>query len=190
MYSAGLVLGFSMVATDNVRYDVEDAFAGAREVLQKLSSTSPRSEHYYDVLSRLADAITKHRQKRASESRLLYPGLVTELLTFDSGTGDRAGQWHKTLDTIYDYGADIRCPQASATSSMGSGLQSSEVSESAMMPADTATNGACSAGPAGPASVADEAWPTATDESWEAFAMQLSETFPLGAGYEQLFANA
>ncbi|KAK5116839.1 hypothetical protein LTR85_009099 [Meristemomyces frigidus] len=194
-YSAGLVLGFSMVVSDHVRYDVEEAFASAREVLQKLSSSSPQSEHYYDVLSRLADAIAKYRQRRASESRQKHPELVTELLTFESGANT------STVDLL---GSQT---QPKSPSALAGNIQQLDASHGF----GNASTAHTTSNPIGSHSVPGHSGhmmdPTGVptyenlhgarmdfdtgdaDGSWEAFAMQLSQTFPFDSGLEQLFQD-
>ncbi|KAJ6441094.1 Fungal specific transcription factor [Purpureocillium lavendulum] len=101
VFAAGLVLGFEIFAKRSIDYDIESAFGGARDVLNFLATQSPQAAHYYEILTLLANAITKQREKIASKGRSRY---VSRLFTLDSGDaergegtaagpGDRSGEW-------------------------------------------------------------------------------------------------
>ncbi|KIX00330.1 uncharacterized protein Z518_10469 [Rhinocladiella mackenziei CBS 650.93] len=83
MFAAGLVLGFSMFAQREARYDMDESFNGAREVLKKLSEHSPQAEHYYEILTGFADAIQRHRQHLSREKRRSNNRYVNQILTLD-----------------------------------------------------------------------------------------------------------
>ena len=90
MFAAGLILGFSMFAQGETKFEMDAAFNGAREVLKKLSENSPQAEHYYEILTGFADAIQRHRQHLSREKRRSNNKYVSQLLTLDvnpSGTG-------------------------------------------------------------------------------------------------------
>ncbi|KIV95395.1 hypothetical protein PV10_03059 [Exophiala mesophila] len=83
MFAAGLVIGFSMFAQAEPKFEMDEAFNGAREVLKKLSPHSPQAEHYYEILTGFADAIQRHRQHLAREKRRSQNKYVNQILTFD-----------------------------------------------------------------------------------------------------------
>lgn len=82
MFAAGLVLGFSMFARAE-RFDMDDAFHGAREVLKKLAEHSPQAEQYYEILTAFADAIQRHRQHLSREKRRAKNKYVNQILKMD-----------------------------------------------------------------------------------------------------------
>ena len=83
MFAAGLVLGFSMFAQGDSRYDMDDSFGNAREVLRSLSAQSPQAEHYYEILTGFADVIQRRRQRLSRGNRSNKNKYVDQILTFD-----------------------------------------------------------------------------------------------------------
>ncbi len=83
MFAAGLVLGFSMFAQGESRFDMDSSFHGVREVLQMLSEHSPKAEHYYEILTGFADAIQRHRQLLSREKRRSNNKYVHQILTLE-----------------------------------------------------------------------------------------------------------
>ncbi|OAL23608.1 hypothetical protein AYO22_06185 [Fonsecaea multimorphosa] len=83
VFAAGLVLGFSMFAQAESRFDMDDSFHNAREVLRNLSIHSPQAEHYYEILSGFADVIQRHRQHLSREKRRYKNKYVDQILTLD-----------------------------------------------------------------------------------------------------------
>ncbi|KAH0842483.1 putative Fungal specific transcription factor [Fonsecaea pedrosoi] len=83
VFAAGLVLGFSMFALSESRFDMDDSFNNAREVLRNLSLQSPQAEHYYEILSGFADVILRHRQHLSREKRRFKNKYVDQILTLD-----------------------------------------------------------------------------------------------------------
>ncbi|RDW68204.1 hypothetical protein BP5796_08861 [Coleophoma crateriformis] len=196
IYSAGLVLGFSLVTSADIRYDVEEAFSGARDVLQKLSQSSPRTEHYYDVLHRLNEAITKYRQKLANESRKKHTSLVTELLTIEVNAPVYAGQQRtETPDhrdghshvyaSTNDREQDVRVNGNELPNHHNgphSDMDKSVASDTNAWAAyDHNLPGLPMAFGAGDT---DD-----TEAAWDSFAMQISQSFPIDNGFGQLFDN-
>jgi hypothetical protein len=68
-----------MFATREMDFEIEEAFAGAREILQMLSLRSAQAAHYYEILTLLSDAITEQRQKQTNRSRGYYVGRIFSL---------------------------------------------------------------------------------------------------------------
>ncbi|KUL87911.1 hypothetical protein ZTR_03952 [Talaromyces verruculosus] len=68
VFAAGLILGFSLFAYDDVesRNETESAFQSARHVLQNLANLSPQAKQYDEILTSFAEAIIKHRQQTSS----------------------------------------------------------------------------------------------------------------------------
>jgi hypothetical protein len=83
MFAAGLVIGFSMFAQAEPKFEMDESFNGAREVLKKLSDHSPQAEHYYEILTGFADAIQRHRQHLAREKRRSQNKYVNQILKLD-----------------------------------------------------------------------------------------------------------
>ncbi|EXJ53745.1 uncharacterized protein A1O5_12994 [Cladophialophora psammophila CBS 110553] len=83
VFAAGLVLGFSMFVQGESRFDMDDSFNNAREVLRNLSVHSPQAEHYYEILSGFADVIQRHRQHLSREKRRFKNKYVDQILTLD-----------------------------------------------------------------------------------------------------------
>lgn len=54
-------------------------------MLNFLATQSPQAAHYYEILTLLANAIAKQREKIASKGRSRY---VSRLFTFDGGDAD------------------------------------------------------------------------------------------------------
>ena len=84
MFAAGLVLGFSMFAHGDSRFDMDDSFSNAREVLRSLSIQSPQAEHYYEILTGFADVIQRRRQSLSLGERRSRNKYVDQILTFDN----------------------------------------------------------------------------------------------------------
>ncbi|ODA77588.1 hypothetical protein RJ55_07217 [Drechmeria coniospora] len=78
VFAAGLVLGFEIFAKRSIDYDIESAFGGARDVLQFLAGQSPQAGHYHEILTLLANAVAKQRERIASKGRSRY---VSKLFT-------------------------------------------------------------------------------------------------------------
>lgn len=85
MFAAGLVIGFSMFAQIEPKFEMDESFNGAREVLKKLAAHSPQAEHYFEILTGFADAIQRHRQHLAREKRRSQNKYVNQILTLDVG---------------------------------------------------------------------------------------------------------
>lgn len=71
-------------------HDTENAFVATRDVLNKFSCFSPQAEHYYDVLSSFAEAITQRRKQVAEDRRRATSQYLDQILTINfSGGQDR-----------------------------------------------------------------------------------------------------
>ncbi|KHO02124.1 uncharacterized protein MAM_01125 [Metarhizium album ARSEF 1941] len=79
VFAAGLVLGFEIFAKRSVEFDIEAAFAGARDILNFLAVQSPQAGHYYEILTLLSNAIAKQRQNVASTGRSRYVSRIFTL---------------------------------------------------------------------------------------------------------------
>lgn len=94
MFAAGLVIGFSMFAQAEPKFEMDESFNGAREVLKKLSDHSPQAEHYYEILTGFADAIQRHRQHLAREKRKSQNKYVNQILRLDMNNQPGLGNHH------------------------------------------------------------------------------------------------
>ena len=72
-------MGFEIFAKRSIDYDIESAFGGARDVLNFLATQSPQAGHYYEILTLLANAIAKQREKIASKGRSRYVSKIFTL---------------------------------------------------------------------------------------------------------------
>lgn len=73
-----------MFAQGESRFDMDDSFSNAREVLRSLSANSPQAEHYYEILTGLADVIQRRRQHLSRGNRPSRNKYVDQILTFDT----------------------------------------------------------------------------------------------------------
>jgi hypothetical protein len=72
-----------MFARGESRFDMDDAFSNAREVLRSLSAESPQAEHYYEILTGFADVIQRRRQHMSRGNRPSKTKYVDQIMTFD-----------------------------------------------------------------------------------------------------------
>ncbi|ATY64916.1 Fungal specific transcription factor [Cordyceps militaris] len=86
VFAAGLILGFDMFAKRELDFEIENAFSGAKEVLDLIAEQSAQAAHYAEILGRLSSAIAEQRRKTASQGR---SKLVSRLFPFggDAETG-------------------------------------------------------------------------------------------------------
>ncbi|EJP70997.1 Zn(II)2Cys6 transcription factor [Beauveria bassiana ARSEF 2860] len=84
VFAAGLILGFDMFAKRELDFEIESAFAGAREILDFIAEQSSQAAHYAEILGLLSSAIAEQRRKTASQGR---SKLVSRLF---SSSGDDA----------------------------------------------------------------------------------------------------
>ncbi|KAM0742903.1 hypothetical protein ACQRIT_003080 [Beauveria bassiana] len=84
VFAAGLILGFDMFAKRELDFEIENAFAGAREILDFIAEQSSQAAHYAEILGLLSSAIAEQRRKTASQGR---SKLVSRLF---SSSGDDA----------------------------------------------------------------------------------------------------
>jgi hypothetical protein len=71
-----------MFAKREIDFEIEVAFASARELLKMLSIQSAQAAHYFEILVLLSDVITNQRQKLASQTnrnRSDYVGRIFSL---------------------------------------------------------------------------------------------------------------
>ncbi|TGO31215.1 hypothetical protein BPAE_0001g01110 [Botrytis paeoniae] len=81
LFSAGLVLGFSLLVEGEAPTHIHRSFDHACTVLKKLARLSPQAEQYHDILLRFSTAINLYRQqllKAQKESNNVY---VEKLMT-------------------------------------------------------------------------------------------------------------
>jgi len=70
VFAAGLLIGFSLFASNSIDALSQTAYSNAQSVLQQLSFESPQAKHYHDILNDFADAIAAyHRQKLNKKQR-------------------------------------------------------------------------------------------------------------------------
>ncbi|KAJ3497433.1 hypothetical protein NLG97_g1901 [Lecanicillium saksenae] len=82
VFAAGLILGFDMFSKRELDFEIENAFSGARQILDFISEQSSQAAHYAEILGLLSSAIAKQRRKTASQGR---SKLVTRLFASDGG---------------------------------------------------------------------------------------------------------
>ncbi|KAK6615709.1 hypothetical protein H4I95_00861 [Botrytis cinerea] len=81
LFSAGLVLGFSLLVEGEAPTHIHRSFDHACTVLKKLARLSPQAEQYHDILLRFSTAINLYRQqllKTQKDSNNVY---VEKLMT-------------------------------------------------------------------------------------------------------------
>ncbi|OCT46039.1 putative Fungal specific transcription factor [Cladophialophora carrionii] len=115
IFAAGLVLGFSMFAQGDSRFDMDDSFSNAREVLRSLSAESPQAEHYYEILMGFADVIQRRRQHLSRGRRSSRNKYVDQILTFDVTPSASRSQSTLSPGTPQSRGPGQGMPDASAT---------------------------------------------------------------------------
>ena len=72
-----------MFAQGESRFDMDDSFSNAREVLRSLAPESPQAQHYDEILTGFADVIQRRRQHLSRGSRPSKNKYVDQILTFD-----------------------------------------------------------------------------------------------------------
>ena len=88
VFAAGLLIGFSLFASDATDPDAQSAFNHAQTVLHYLSELSPQAKHYHEILTDFSAAISKyHRQKLNKKKRTTNQYLDH---IFDLGTGSHS----------------------------------------------------------------------------------------------------
>ncbi|PCH06598.1 Transcription factor [Penicillium occitanis (nom. inval.)] len=112
VFAAGLILGFSLFAYDDVesRNETESAFQSARHVLQNLANLSPQAKQYDEILTSFAEAIVKHRQQTSSARQKIADRYIDCVLDIgatttmepqhhrqrrSTDTGDYPGTWEQ-----------------------------------------------------------------------------------------------
>ncbi|KAJ8069971.1 hypothetical protein OCU04_000377 [Sclerotinia nivalis] len=84
LFSAGLVLGFSLLVGGEAPAHIRESFDHACTVLKRLARLSPQADQYFDILSRFHTAIELYRQqmlKAQKESSNVY---VEKLMSIGS----------------------------------------------------------------------------------------------------------
>ncbi|GAB7353464.1 hypothetical protein MBLNU459_g3923t2 [Dothideomycetes sp. NU459] len=81
LFAAGLILGFSLYVLGDGRSDIDTAFAGLLEVLNRLSHSSPQAQQYFDILTSFMDAIEMRRRHLASNARQTNKPYVDKVFT-------------------------------------------------------------------------------------------------------------
>jgi hypothetical protein len=81
IFAVALILGFAMFAKRKIDFEIEVAFAGARELLEMLSLRSAQAAHYFEILVLLSDVITEQRQKLASQTNRSRSGYVGRIFS-------------------------------------------------------------------------------------------------------------
>ncbi|EED22426.1 C6 transcription factor, putative [Talaromyces stipitatus ATCC 10500] len=122
-FAAGLILGFSLFAYDDVesRTETESAFQSARHVLRYLANLSPQAMQYHEILTSFAEAIVKHRQQTSSARQriadryidcVLDIGMTTSMSSIHHRRGrstDR-GEYPDTCEQLPQASAQMRSP--------------------------------------------------------------------------------
>jgi hypothetical protein len=130
---------------------MESAFTGVRDVLKKLSYQSPQAEHYHDVLSSFAEAITKRREQIVQERRRATRQYLDQILVM---------QFQDTQDQ--------QCITPASGDADLTGLDAVDIEEWWNLEFPSAPG------------ILDNA-PDVLTANWDAFALQISEHFSLNA---------
>lgn len=84
IFSAGLVLGFSLLVEGKARTHVNECFDHACTLLKKLARLSPQAEQYHDILCRFRTAIDLYRQQLLKAQRENNNIYVEKIMTIGS----------------------------------------------------------------------------------------------------------
>ncbi|RMZ81866.1 hypothetical protein DV738_g2078, partial [Chaetothyriales sp. CBS 135597] len=69
LFAAGLILGVSLFAKQEIDYEIESGFQHAKDILEFLAIQSPQAVHYGEILGLLTSAISRRRQNLAARGR-------------------------------------------------------------------------------------------------------------------------
>ncbi len=105
-----------MFAQGDSRFDMDDAFSSAREVLRSLSAQSPQAEHYYEILTGLADVIQRRRQHLSRGSRPSRNKYVDQILKFDVSPSVSRSQ--STLSPVTPQSKDLGASHQEVTATI------------------------------------------------------------------------
>lgn len=143
MFAAGLILGFSLFAYDDVesRNETESAFQSARHVLQNLANLSPQAKQYDEILTSFAEAIVKHRQQTSSARQKIADRYIDCVLDIGPTTNmephhDRQGRstngrdYAGTWEQLPQSNPQISRPSISAMSAEDSTMERVDESDS------------------------------------------------------------
>ncbi|KAI9650054.1 hypothetical protein NHQ30_000067 [Ciborinia camelliae] len=92
IFSAGLVLGFSLLVEIEAPVHVRESFNHACAVLKKFARLSPQAEQYHDILCRFHTAIELYRQqllKAQKQSNNIYVEKIMTIGSFNRGPRER-----------------------------------------------------------------------------------------------------
>lgn len=99
IFSAGLILGFSLFTGDS-RPDFQDNFAGVCEVLKRIGEANPQSRLYSEILCTFHDTIRIRRQQLSHRARRAVDQYIDQILVINVNEGaDHGGP---TPITDYD----------------------------------------------------------------------------------------
>lgn len=128
MFAAGLILGFSLFAYDDVesRNETEAAFQSARHVLRNLANLSPQAKQYDEILTSFAEAIVKHRQQTSSARQKIADRYIDCVLDIGvtttiepqhnrQGRSTDGGDYSSTWDQLPQTNTQLSRPSTSAT---------------------------------------------------------------------------
>lgn len=125
-FAAGLILGFSLFAQQEDRYSKEQSLNGVREVLKKLSESSPQARQYYDILTAFSEAVSRHHQKISADRRRLSNKYVSQMMSMAPSSSSAEAE--TTLQPpSFSYGAS-----SSNNNNISRSVDGSDVTESAL----------------------------------------------------------
>ncbi|KAJ6151220.1 hypothetical protein N7470_007814 [Penicillium chermesinum] len=83
LFSAGLVLGFSLLRPHDQMEETRQAFQGTSRILARFGINSPQAAQYHSILSSFAEAIDRHERKSRSDRSRRKNSSVEKILSFE-----------------------------------------------------------------------------------------------------------
>lgn len=83
MFSAGLVLGCSLLQLNDHAEDIRHAFHATSKILGRFGRNSQQAKQYHGILSNFADAIANYQRKSRMKRLRLENSNVERILAFD-----------------------------------------------------------------------------------------------------------
>ncbi|CZR61900.1 related to nitrate assimilation regulatory protein nirA [Phialocephala subalpina] len=110
LFSAGLVLGFSLLVEEEDWPNARDAFTRTRETLQKLSRLSPQAQQYYEILTRFSSAIELYKKQLLARQKSTRNPFVEQIMTFEEGA---SSSWQDGIQSHVPPPGLLRTPEPS-----------------------------------------------------------------------------
>ncbi|KFA46121.1 hypothetical protein S40293_03774 [Stachybotrys chartarum IBT 40293] len=146
LFSAGLILGFTLFVEATPSLEIEPALLGAIDVMKDLAKSSSQAQHYSDILSDLHDAIKKNRDRMFPPRRRTHGQYLSQIFVMDkearagpsdAGTSsapnaadsmdgnENAGLWmlHQAAEASQNQGEPWLLPDVMGSGVPGAGVQ-------------------------------------------------------------------